>query len=721
MVYRFYRHLINLLRAPEHASQRLVYVSDTQAESRANCATLMAIFAVVALGCTDEEAVAPLLKLQPPLVAFRDASHTTSTYDLTVSNVVSGVYQALLNGFFDFTSFDLEEYEFYERVENGDFNWIVPHRFLALAGPHNERHVENGYPHLSPEDYFEYFRATGITDVVRLNKRLYNRMKFVLAGFRHHDLFFTDGSTPPRRLLDEFLNVCERAEGAIAVHCKAGLGRTGTLIGAYMMKHYRMKAEEAIAWLRLARPGSVIGPQQHYLHEMEEHMWQAGAALGVRRKTEADRPAWTATSAANLAWRQPLQLKNMVIVNSSDQGLSALDAAAGTLASPSSAGSTPPSPFSAGSLSSVSSDDSLSPDNRSLQLARSQGMTAAAVAAAAGKVGAGPGAGAGAEAGAGAGTTTPRRAATTAARTLDVRMLNMDNVEAEDKALSTSRPMTLVPALQTPHFARHHSESMELDGDVTAVMGASGLLESEKTPSALNTSLFSNSEGSSEALIEGVEGKATAGRTAGNKSRARGSVGRALILQPFGEEEAFEEMDSSGDHANVSVDFALGRVDDGTASSVEPAMEADEGDESHLSQGDILTRAKAQAQHRVTTIGAMPGYDTAGRSPVGAARDAACADDKSAISSGKASPVGASARRLRTSLPVRSPAARSSKQVIVDSGIPSGSTITTKVGAASSTAQAAAAVVATTPASGTGKAVRNAATPSLRTPPPLRT
>lgn len=74
-----------------------------------------------------------------------------------------------------------------------------------------------------------------------------------------------DGSTPSDRIMNQFIDICEKAKGAVAVHCKAGLGRTGTLIGCYLMKHYMFTAHEAIAWIRICRPGSIIGHQQDWL------------------------------------------------------------------------------------------------------------------------------------------------------------------------------------------------------------------------------------------------------------------------------------------------------------------------------------------------------------------------------------------------------------------------------------------------------------------------
>uniref|UniRef100_A0A673BD39 protein-tyrosine-phosphatase n=1 Tax=Sphaeramia orbicularis TaxID=375764 RepID=A0A673BD39_9TELE len=125
-----------------------------------------------------------------------------------------------------------------QRVENGDMNWIIPGKILAFSSPHP----------------------------LRLNRKLYEGRRFEDAGFEHHDLFL-DGTTPSDLIIRRFLHICESTKGAVAVHCKAGLGRTGTLIGCYLMKHFRFTAAEAIAWIRICRPGSIIGPQQNFLEE----------------------------------------------------------------------------------------------------------------------------------------------------------------------------------------------------------------------------------------------------------------------------------------------------------------------------------------------------------------------------------------------------------------------------------------------------------------------
>jgi cell division cycle 14 len=93
----------------------------------------------------------------------------------------------------------------------------------------------------------------------------YEREKFIKNGINHVELYFLDGSTPPKKIINEFLELSEKEKYGVAVHCKAGLGRTGTLIAAYAMKHFRFPAEAFIGYIRICRPGSILGPQQQYL------------------------------------------------------------------------------------------------------------------------------------------------------------------------------------------------------------------------------------------------------------------------------------------------------------------------------------------------------------------------------------------------------------------------------------------------------------------------
>ena len=170
----------------------------------------------------------------------------------------------------------------------GDFNWVTPD-FLAFASPQHKptAPILPTSPSFSklPKDItaieksdlpqpfknvLAHFKERNIGLVVRLNSELYCPSYFTALGINHLDMIFDDGTCPPLALVKRFIKLAHEMitirHQAIAVHCKAGLGRTGCLIGAYLIYRYGFTANEIIAYMRFMRPGMVVGPQQHWLH-----------------------------------------------------------------------------------------------------------------------------------------------------------------------------------------------------------------------------------------------------------------------------------------------------------------------------------------------------------------------------------------------------------------------------------------------------------------------
>jgi cell division cycle 14 len=131
--YRFVTELSKLLNNKEYANCPIYHHTDVHPSKKANAAYLMGAFQVLVMNKTAEEAYKPFEKIK--FKPFRDALYLPCSYKCTILHCLQGLEFAVKAGWFSLKTFDVRDYEFYERVENGDLNWIIPGKFLAFCTP----------------------------------------------------------------------------------------------------------------------------------------------------------------------------------------------------------------------------------------------------------------------------------------------------------------------------------------------------------------------------------------------------------------------------------------------------------------------------------------------------------------------------------------------------------------------------------------------------------
>jgi len=149
---------------------------------------------------------------------------------------------------------------------DGLYSHWVTEDILAMARP-NSAEVEK-------HDMIQSFVKSGIQSVFNLQESgehahcgqgnhssgfSYDPQHFMDAGIFCYNFNCKDYAVP---LLRTILDICQVMSfalegGKLAVHCHAGLGRTGVVIACFLIYHYHKKPKEAILTVRRNRPRSI--------------------------------------------------------------------------------------------------------------------------------------------------------------------------------------------------------------------------------------------------------------------------------------------------------------------------------------------------------------------------------------------------------------------------------------------------------------------------------
>ncbi|KAM7423297.1 hypothetical protein PAMA_011041 [Pampus argenteus] len=154
-----------------------------------------------------------------------------------------------------------------EQAIKGLYSSWITDNLLAMARPSTEI--------IEKYNIIEQFQRCGLKTVINLQRPgehascgnqleqesgfTYRPETFMEAGIYYYNFGWKDYGVASLTTILDMVKVMSFAvqEGKMAVHCHAGLGRTGVLLACYLVFTSRMSADQAILFVRAKRPNSI--------------------------------------------------------------------------------------------------------------------------------------------------------------------------------------------------------------------------------------------------------------------------------------------------------------------------------------------------------------------------------------------------------------------------------------------------------------------------------
>ena len=153
------------------------------------------------------------------------------------------------------------------------FYWVIPGELAGMPMPfiHPDRRLNGGGSLDEYEDELPELYRAGIRAVVSLLNIPSDEGVYSTAGLSFLCLPIPDGAAPSFEQIRQFVEFVDRHRTdhePVAVHCEAGLGRTGTVLAAYLVTKGEPTGKAIQRIRSIERSAIETGRQVEFLHQL---------------------------------------------------------------------------------------------------------------------------------------------------------------------------------------------------------------------------------------------------------------------------------------------------------------------------------------------------------------------------------------------------------------------------------------------------------------------